>query len=131
MTKHLPPGSGETRLEKHVRCWLNNEAPKYDAGIEGVLGDLARNGCISGMVDHLILFGSSNSFFMQHRSNISETLAEMLDNCCCSVEELFDGEWDRADPLAGKVRGQNRHLLSHLAFEEAARRVAQYAGIEL
>ena len=130
-TKHLPPNRGETKLEKHARCWLNDKSKAYGSNVESVLEDLFRNGCVSGMVNHLISYHDTNDFFLKHRAAISTLLSDALDDAGCSVSELFGDKWDNVDPLASEPCGTNRNLLAWFGFEEAARQAAYYANIEI
>jgi hypothetical protein len=123
----------ESRLESHVRAWLNREAVNYDDGARGVLHDLQHGGCSSGFVGHLVYTWDAVAFFRQYRADIAALLAEAIDNAGCGPDRLFKGgsgglEWDSADPLA--LDDANQNLLAWFGFEEAANRLAARQGID-
>lgn len=119
----------ETRLERHVRAWLNGQVPSYDSNsVEDVLRDLA-HGCSSGMVSHLVYFADTTRFFARHRSDISALLARAIEDSGETPEAIFGDKWDRLDPLAQEKSNQN--LLAWFGFEEAARDLATRQGIEV
>jgi len=119
----------KTGLERHVQGWINEQAVEYDNGAEGVLKDLFKGGCASGMVGHLIYYEDTIKFFKAHRREISGLLSELISETGESVETLFCDKWDKSDPLALEVNNQN--LLAWFGFEEAARKLANLNEIEI
>jgi len=120
-----------SRLERNVQRWANERGEDYDNGAEGVLKDLMYGGCASGMVGRLIHTADCVRFFATHRRDISDLLAEYIDQCGIGggVSDIFGDKWDNTDPLAQE--DENRNLLAWFGFEEAARQLAQRNGIEL
>lgn len=123
----------ETRLERHVKSWINAQAREYDSGADGVLRDLFHGGCSSGYVGHLIYTSDCVKFFARHRRDISALLAEMVDSAGRQPGELFNNprsmQWEPSDPLAQE--DNNRNILAWFGFEEAARVLADRQGIEV
>ena len=106
-----------SRLENHVKKW---EREQRAEGYETAWKDLLENGCVSGMVGHLIYYRDTVKFYQRHRQEIDGLLKESLDSCGVSGPgELFGEKWDREDPLA---RGDlNQNLLAWFGFEETVR----------
>lgn len=123
-TKRLAP---VTPLERHVTRWANAEAANYDNKLEGVFKDLFYGGCSSGVVGHLIYYKDTLPFFRKHRREIETILKELCDDSGCSIAQLLK-DWDKSDPFCRQT--QNQNLLAWFGFEEAARRLADRAGIE-
>ena len=124
----------ETRLERHVKAWINSRAANYpDNGAEGVLKDLFYGGCSGGMVNHLIYTTDCVTFFAKHRRDISALLAEMIEGTGEGLEQLFSNpnsmQWEKNDPLAQE--DCNRNILAWFGFEETARRLADRQEIEV
>ena len=131
MTKRLKPHKFETKLEKHVRCWLNSHSQSCkEASIESALRDLS-HGCSSGIVSHLVYYVDTNKFFLKYRDEISTLLASALGDTGCDLPGLFGDNWDECDQLANEPYGINRNTLAWFAFEESANRVADMGGIQL
>lgn len=119
----------ESRLERHVQKWINDNARDYDHGAEGVLKDLFRGGCESGYVGHLIYYTDTVKFFQTHRREISELLKETMESIGCDGPKgLFGDKWDETDPLGQE--DLNRNLLAWFGFEETARKLADRNSIE-
>jgi hypothetical protein len=122
----------ETKVESHVRAWINGRSSDYDDGAEGVLKDLFNGGCSSGMVSHLVYTVDCVKFFSRFRRDISAILADTLDDVGGTVDSLFSNPncmaWDKNDPLAQEYN--NRNILAWFGFEEAARAIANRQGIE-
>lgn len=125
MSAKLEP---KTALERNAARWLNSQATAYDNGIEGALGDLYRGGCQSGVVGHLIYYADTLPFFRKHRKEIEGILKEYTDNGVLESPADLKG-WDTSDPFARET--QNQNLLAWFGFEEAARAIAERAGIEV
>lgn len=82
------------------------------------------------MVSHLLYTRDCVAFYKNHAETIGAMLAEVLEGTGCRIDELFDrAGWDKADPLAHG--DQNQNILAWFGFEEAARILADRAGIEL
>lgn len=125
----------ETRLEGHVKSWINRTAADYDSGAEGVLGDLFPGGCSSGYVGHLkpLYTAACCKFYRRYLKDIAAMLATAVSDCGCRPDELFGNpgclQWDKDDPLV--MGDNNQNLLAWFGFEEAARALAQRQGIEV
>ena len=116
-------------LNNYVSNWIQERAEDYpDTGVEGVLSDLFYGGCQSGYVSELIYYTDTVKFYNKYQREIDQMLQEMLDNCGCSISELFGSNWDDSDPLARDKFNQN--LLAWFGFEEMARRVGYELGVE-
>jgi hypothetical protein len=127
--KKLSRKFAESRLERHVLGWLNSRASDYEDGVAGVLHDLMYGGCVSGYVGHLIYYRDTVKFFQTHRRDISALLKDALsDSGAKGPGDLFGDKWDNEDPLAQE--DMNRNLLAWFGFEEAARNIANRAGID-
>ena len=117
----------ETRLERNALRWLN-DADDYDDGASGRYRDLMHGGCQAGTVGHLIYSKDCRSFLKYHRAEINALLAEMISEMGAhGPVDLFGDKWDESDPLGYDT---NCDLLAWFGFEEAARRVANRAGME-
>ena len=122
--KKINRRDNETKLERHVRCWINRNAKDYDTGVEGVMKDLMHGGCQSGYVGELIYTVDCVRFYRLHGTEIDTMLYELLADADCHVWELFR-DWDKEDPLG---RGEyNQNQLAWFGFEEMAQRVASAA----
>ena len=119
----------ETRLERHVKAWINEHASNYDSGASGVLKDLFYGGCASGFVGELVYYADTVKFFAKYRRDISALLKEAIENCGEGPEGVFGDKWEKDDPLAQE--DFNRNLLAWFGFEEAARRLADRQGLEV
>jgi len=125
MTTKLAP---QTALERNVARWANAHTADYDNGLEGVFKDLFYGGCQSGMVGHLIYYKDTLPFYRKHRKEIDEMYTEVWNEFGYNSPSGFISGWDNDDPLA---RGQNnQNLLTWFGFEEAARHLADRAGID-
>lgn len=122
MTTKLQP---QTALERNVARWANARANDYQNGLEGVFSDLFYGGCASGMVSHLIYHKDTLAFYRKHRAEIQKMYTEMVNEF---GENILNG-WDKEDPFARDT--QNQNLLAWFGFEEAARNLANRAGIEI
>jgi len=119
-----------TKLEREVKQWVNSLAGEYDSGPEGVLKDLFHGGCASGMVSELIYYKDTIPFYKNHKAEIQALLKDMMDDTGLhSPRELFGDKWDDDDMFAEDTMNQN--LLAWFGFEEAARKLASRAGIEI
>ena len=114
-------------LEKNALAWLN-DAAGYEDGATGRYRDLARGGCISGIVGHLIYSRDCKTFLNLHRKEINDWLGEMLLDLGVKSPAEVLCDWDETDPLGENL---NVDKLAWFGFETAARAVAQKAGIEL
>lgn len=117
-------------LERRVTDWMNDQAKDYeDDGVERVYRDLMTGGCASGYVGELVYTVDCERFYAEHEDDISDILSEaMADLGVDGPPGLFGDKWDNDDPLARE--SENRNLLAWFGFEEAARVVANRAGIE-
>lgn len=120
---------GNTRLEKAVAKWINEQAADYDESVEGPLKDLAQGGCQSGLVSHLIYYTDTVEFYKKHAKEIDAMLARTCDDTGCTPSKLFGDKWDSDDPMARDTHNQN--LLAWFGFEETARSIADTNGIEV
>ena len=119
----------ETEMECEVAEWAKFEASRYGGDLEALFQTLARVGCVSGIVVGLIYLKDTLAFYDRHKTEILDRLTRLLE--CSGAEsesKLFGDKWDTADPEAlGK---RNRNLLAWFGFEEAARSLAERAGME-
>lgn len=115
----------ETKLERHVACWLRSQARERDGSIAAVAEDLVYGGCASGIVGHLVYYTDTLRFEARYRKEINALLTEALTNGCVSSVSQLSG-WDTDDPRGfGTV---NRNVLAWFGFEEAARALLSRAG---
>ena len=126
MTKIL--GKGQTPLELNAIQWVKDSVSDGYSE-EEVIRDLLNNGCVSGMVSHLITWSETAEFYSEHKEEIDKLLYESLEITGLSVSELFGNKWDKEDPLANE--GNNQNLLAWFGFEETVRSLANEAGIEV
>ena len=122
-TKMLDVAS--TPLERNVARWIDARASDYDNGAEGVLNDLWKGGCASGMVGHLIYYKDTLNFYRKFRSEIDKLYYETLQE----LGELKLNGWDDEDPFAKETT--NRNILAWFGFEETARKLSDRAGLEI
>lgn len=128
--KTLKATANETKLEKDVRCIVNNHSRDYDNGITGFMGDLQRGGCVSGMIGELVYYSDTCKFYKKHETEIDQLLSETMESFDYgSPKELFGDKWSNDDPLAKDDFNQN--LLAWFAFEETAGNLASRAGVEV
>lgn len=120
----------QTRLERAVAKWARDTRADYNGDLRGVFGDLFRGGCQSGMVSGLVYYCDTCKFCATHRRDIDALLAGAMGDAGVSgPADLFGDKWDKSDPLAREMFNQN--LLAWFGFEEAARALANRAGIEV
>lgn len=126
MTTKLDP---KTAIERNVARWASAHAADYANGLDGVFSDLFYGGCQSGLVGHLIYYKDTLAFYRKHRTEIESMLREtMQDLGTSSPAGVFGDKWDNDDPFARETN--NRNLLAWFGFEEAARNLANRAGID-
>ena len=121
----------ETKIEETARLWLNRTGADggYDDGAAGAYRDLMQGGCASGIVSDLIYHADTVAFYKRHASEIDAMLRDACDDSGCLPGKLFERSgWDDSDPLARDTTNQN--ILAWFGFEEAARTVANRAGLE-
>jgi len=65
-----------------------DEALKYDTDndIKSFFTDLASGGCVSGMVDRLIYYIDTHSFYEEHYDEIEKLRVECLNNTGSDIE---------------------------------------------
>lgn len=121
--KKLQP---KTRIEKDVAAWVQKKvSPVNYSNIEAVFRDLFRNGCVSGIVNHLIYYSDTDTYFRKHRKEIENRVTEAIKTGVLnSVEDLIN--WNTEDFL---IRTQeNKCALVWFAFEDAALELANRSG---
>lgn len=79
MSQYLPKAKNETRLEKHVRCWINNQVTQ-EYEWKTVVGDVFYGGCESGIVTHLIYNSDCLKFAQKYLEEICELIADYEEN---------------------------------------------------
>lgn len=126
--RRIPASCATTKLERAARKWINEQAREYDSGCAGALRDLFQGGCASGIVGDLIYYTDTMAFYRRHRDELGKMLADSCEQNGMQPSEIIRG-WDKSDPLAQEV--QNQNVLAWFGFEEAARIVAQRAGLEV
>jgi hypothetical protein len=109
-----------TDLERAALDWLNEEGSDHSDGVAGAARDLFRGGCKSGIVADLIYTSDCLEFVREHLADILELLRELADET---------GEEPKTDTERGHRWGAD--WLAWIAFEEAAQRVCERAGVEL
>lgn len=123
----IPATCAETRLERNALNWLNDSAD-YNDGAKGRYKDLMHDGCQSGIVNHLIYSVDCRSFLKRHREEVNDLLGEALEEYGTTNPGDFLKDWDASDPLGLNI---NADRLAWFAFETAAQRVVDRAGIEI
>ena len=118
----------KTRLEKNVQAIINSNIDN-EYNCESFLKDLFSGGCQSGIIPELIYYADTEKFFKTHKSEIKVLLKNMLDQCGCSIAELFGDKFDADDEFCEERN--NRNLLAWFGFEETARILAEHNGIEV
>lgn len=114
-------------LEQEVIKIILDEA---DEEIESYINDLMKWGCQNGMVQSLVWYSDTLSFFKNFAYEINDLLTNTLDDIGFnSPFELFGKSWDREDNLC--IETSNQNLLTWFAFEETTRRIALELGMEL
>jgi hypothetical protein len=86
----------------------------YGATIKQVVGDFSK-GCSTGVVDGLIYYSDTSAFFEKYVDQISATLSEYLNDCGCTIVEMFGDTWDDTDMFCRYESNQN--LMSWYMFE--------------
>lgn len=124
--KKIPADCATDRLQRIALRWLNDSAD-YANGATGRFADLMHGGCQSGIVGHLIYSADCRAFLKRHREAINALLAEELENSGYKSPAEILTDWDVSDPLGIDT---NADRLAWFGFEQAARIVAQRAGIE-
>ena len=119
----------KTKLERTVQAIINSRIDnKYNC--EHLLTDLFFFGeCQSGIIPELIYYADTEKFFKTHRAGIKVLLKDAMDQCGCSIAELFQGEFDEDDISCEGAN--NINLLAWFAFRETTRALAEYNGIEI
>ncbi len=122
MEKKIKAADSESRLERHVRLWLNRQGVDYDDGADGALKDLMHGGCQSGFVGELIYHTDTAKFYKRYKQEIHAMLRDSLESHGIDGPAgLFGDKWDKEDPLADDWLNQN--LLAWFGFEETARNI--------
>ena len=121
----------KTPLEKKVQLQIAQEAANNYAGdIEAYLGDLFRNGCISGMVCELTYFADTIKWYKKYIDDINQLLKDTMDSLgIYGIDNIFGEKWDQEDPLC--LDKPNQNLLAWFSFEETAKILAKRSGIEI
>lgn len=126
-TRTIPPLPEETPLLTAAREWLNSEGKERDDGPAGAYKDLMHGGCAAGTVGELIYYSDTVPFYEQHRDEIGRLAAELAESVGEPIHKILSA-FDESDPFA--TTDGNKNLLAWFGFEEAARRVAEHAGLE-
>ncbi len=124
--RKIPARYATTKMERHVRRWLNDYGRDSPRGAADAFRDLMIGGCGAGTVSHLIYNKDTDRFFAAHADDISDVVRDLEDSCGQPISRVLVN-WDADDPLAR--RSHNRFLLAHLGFEQAARSVGARAGL--
>jgi hypothetical protein len=117
------------RLEKEAYKYIRSYEDIGYSSPESLVNDLLNNGCVSGMVSHLIYYADTLKFFKKFKGEINELLQETINNTGLSISELFGNKFDTGDPLC--LDTQNQNLLAWFGFEESVRIVAEKLDIEV
>jgi len=129
ITAKLLKENANTPLQKNVVNWAI-EHKESDYSFEQIFKDLFYGGCASGMVGHLIYYTDTIKFYKKHKAEINDLLKDSMFNYGSnSPVDLFGDRWDKDDPLCQDETNQN--LLAWFGFEESARIICDYVGIEI
>jgi hypothetical protein len=110
-------------LYLEVCDWLET----YDCDDDGetlqsYLNDLCDHGCASGMVNSLIYYDDTITFYNKHKYIINRLLVDLN----ITAQDL--NGYDKDDPLC--LEQNNQNLLAWFAFEECARDINNYLNME-
>lgn len=100
---------------------LNDFKKAKENGYTSYLQDVVQNGCVSGVVNHLIYYGDTCKFFEDHKEEINVILKETIQSVGVDTTDLFGDKWDKEDPLCLETNNQN--LLAWFGYEETARQI--------
>ena len=128
VTKKAVKEAAKTQLEKAVAAWIVSHMDDYDGSAAGVLNDLWKGGCSSGIVGGLIYYKDTIPFAEKYLADILQIAVDQADemgekNCFALIGSL-NGAENCGDS------GQALNLLAWYGFEEAARIIAGRLEIE-
>lgn len=110
-------------LTASVTSYVIDKWDDYDEK-EYIILDILRYGCQTGAVPCLIYYSDTIPYYEDNKERINELLYDTMVECGVdSPAELFDGRWDKEDPLA--LQQSNKNLLAWFGFEETMRNVAR------
>ena len=111
-------------LQQAVQDSINAHTEGYtDEGREGWLEGLTMNGCVSGMINELIYYRDTVSFYNKHKAEIDTLVYDMMEATGVdSLHNLFCNQWDRSDPLGNEDYNQNQ--LAWFGYEETVQQIA-------
>lgn len=105
-----------TELEKEIKEIILNNIQDYENPID-FFNDLAKYGCVSGMISEMVWFSDTVSFCKRHKEDINEKISEIMDcHCITSLTELLGDRFDNTDFLC--IGDQNQNLITWFIFEE-------------
>jgi len=100
-----------------------------DDEVQGFFEDLARHGCISGMVGGLIYYADTVRFYDTYEDEIENLLEDTREQMGYKNRIEMIASLNGADNV-GSIE-QEKNLLSWFAFEETARTIAGELGLEI
>lgn len=111
-----------SRLDKDVLDYILNRWSEYDDKTR-IFRDVLRYGCQSGVVNYLIYYSDTITYYENYKEEIDILLSNTIKECGVdSSKDLFGDKWDIDDPLALDTYNQN--LLAWFGFEETMRNIA-------
>lgn len=96
-----------------IRAFVAKEALEHDS-IDGFFKDLAKGGCMSGMVNSLIYYADTHAFYDRFYDEIEDIRLELV-----------------SQELMGQVADDWKNHMAWLAFEQTAWDIANELGIDL
>lgn len=126
MSKKLKLADPANKLEKRVQAIINRMSVGYDDGAIGVMDDVQRGGCESGIIPDLIYYTDTVRFYRAYRNEINALLAEDCRDMGQSPQELLSKSWDDDDPLA--LEEMNQNLLAWYGFERVVEKFYDALG---
>lgn len=87
--------------------------------IKGFIGDVLKNGCVSGIVSELIYYKDTIKFYDKYENEIEDLISQNMDNLG------IDNRNDFIKSLNGSSEDmtQQKNLLSWFAYEEVLRQI--------
>ena len=112
-----------SRLKKDVLEYIINRWNDYNDKAD-IFRDVLEYGCQSGVVNYLIYYSDTISYYENYKEEIVILLSNTLKECGVdSPKDLFGDKWDNSDPLALYTKN-NKNLLAWFGFEETMRNIA-------
>ena len=126
--KKLEKLAQNSDLKSDVVAWVKSQSESYDT-LESVFSDLLHNGCVSGIVSHLIYYSDTTKFYESHHDEIWDLIEEKREDYGHSNALEFIASLNGAKNVGSE--DQFKNLLAWFAFEETAYQLAIETGIEI